>query len=45
MNIGFERVVFGQIQSHKIGLSAQIQFRYTPNKMPIKDGLRAQEII
>ena len=45
---GFERVVFGQIQPHKIGLSdlsspnSQIQFRYTPNTMPIKDGLRTK---
>ena len=46
INIGFERVVFGQIQPHKIGLSdlrspnSQIQFRYTPNTMPIKYGFR-----
>ena len=44
---GFERVVFGQIQPHKIGLSdlrspnSQIQFRYTTNTMPVKDGLSA----
>ena len=43
--IGFEIIVFGQIPPHKIGVSdlrslnSQIQFRYTPNTMPIKDGL------
>ena len=43
--IGFEIIVFGQILPHKIGVSdlrspnSQIQFRYTPNTMPIKDGL------
>ena len=37
-------VVSGQIQPHKIGLSdlrspdSQIQFRHTPNTIPIKDG-------
>ena len=45
MNIGFEIIVFGQILPHKIGVSdlrspnSQIQFLYTPNTMPIKDGL------
>ena len=45
-NIGFEVIVFGQILPHKIGVSdlrspnSQIQFLYTPNTMPIKDGLR-----
>ena len=45
INIGFEIIVFGQILPHKIGVSdlrspySQIQFRYTPNTMPIKDGL------
>ena len=44
--IGFEIIVFGQILPHKIGVSdlrspnSQIQFLYTPNTMPIKDGLR-----
>ena len=43
--IGFEIIVFGQILPHKIGVSdlrspnSQIQFQYTPNTMPIKDGL------
>ena len=42
---GFEIIVFGQILPHKIGVSdltspnSHIQFRYTPNTMPIKDGL------
>ena len=46
--IGFEIIVFGQILPHKIGVSdlrspnSQIQFRYTPNTMPIKDGLRTR---
>ena len=46
INLGFEIIVFGQILPHKIGVSdlrspnSQIQFRYTPNTMPIKDGLR-----
>ena len=45
INIGFEIIVFGQILPHKIGVSdlrspnSQIQFQYTPNTMPIKDGL------
>ena len=45
MNMGFEIIVFGQILPHKIGVSdlrspnSQIQFLYTPNTMPIKDGL------
>ena len=45
--IGFEIIVFGQILPHKIGVSdvrspnSQIQFQYTPNTMPIKDGLKA----
>ena len=43
--IGFEIIVFGQILPHKTGVSdlrspnSNIQFRYTPNTMPIKDGL------
>ena len=43
MNIGFEIIVYGQILPDKKGLSdlrspnSQIQFRYTPNTMPIKD--------
>ena len=47
--IGFEIIVFGQILPRKIGVSdlrspnSQIQFRYTPNTMPIKDGLSAEE--
>ena len=42
--IGFDIIVFGQILPHKIGVSdlrspnSPIQFRYTPNTMPIKDG-------
>ena len=46
--IGFEIIVFGQILPHKIGVSdlrspnSQIQFQYTPNTMPIKDGLRSK---
>ena len=42
---GFEIIVFGQILPHKIGVSdlrspnSPIQFRYTPNTIPIKDGL------
>ena len=49
--IGFEIIVFGQILPHKIGVSdlrspnSQIQFRYTPNTMPIKDGLIVQVVI
>ena len=49
INIGFEIIVFGQILPHKIGVSdlrspnSQIQFRYTPNTMPIKDGLSDEE--
>ena len=45
MNIGFEIIVFGQILPHRIGASDlrspnfQIQLLYTPNTMPIKDGL------
>ena len=45
--IGFEIIVFGQILPHKIGVldlrspNSQIQFLYTPNTTPIKDGLRA----
>ena len=41
-NIGFELVVFGHIQLDKIDKSdlrspnSQIQFRYTPNTLPIK---------
>ena len=44
--IGLEMIVFGQILPHKIGVSdfrspnSQIQLRYTPNTMPIKDGLK-----
>ena len=44
--MGFEIVVFGQILPHKIGVSdlrspnSQIQFLYTPNTKPIKDGLK-----
>ena len=44
-NIGFEIIVFGQIIPHKIGVldlrspNSQIQFPYTPNTTPIKDGL------
>ena len=50
-NIEFERVVFGQILPHKIGLpdlrspNSQIQFRYTPNTMLIKDGLTALDAV
>ena len=48
-NIGFEIIVFGHILPHKIGVSDlrspnfQIEFRYTPNTMPIKDGLRKKK--
>ena len=48
-NIGFEIIVFGQILPHKIGVSdlrspnSQIQFQYTPNTMPIKDGLSCED--
>ena len=48
INIGFEIIVFGQILPHIIGVSdlrspnSQIQFRYTPNTMPIKDGLTTE---
>ena len=51
INIGFEIIVFGQILPHKIGVSdsrspnSQIQFRYTPNTMPIKDGLLQEPFI
>ena len=44
--IVFGIIVAGQILPHKIGVSDlrfpnfQIQFRYTPNTMPIKDGLK-----
>ena len=44
--IGFDIIVFGHILPHKIGVSdlrspnSPIQLRYTPNTMPIKDGLR-----
>ena len=47
---GFEIIVFGQILPHKIGVSdlrspnSQIQFLYTPNTMPIKDGLRKNKV-
>ena len=43
--IGFEIIVFGQILTHKIGVSdlsspnSQIQLRYTPNTMLIKYGV------
>ena len=43
--IGYEIIVFGQILPHKIGVldlrspNSQIQFPYTPNTTPIKDGL------
>ena len=46
--IGFEIIVFGQILPHKIGVldlrspNSQIQFPYTPNTTPIKDGLKAK---
>ena len=47
--IGSEIIVFGQIlPPYKIGVSdlrspnSQIQFQYTPNTMPIKDGLRVE---
>ena len=42
-NTAFEIIVFGQILPHKIGVSdlrspnSQIQFRYTPYTIPIKD--------
>ena len=49
--IGFEIIVFGQILLHKIGVSdlrspnSQIQFQYTPNTMPIKDGLTVKVLV
>ena len=46
--IGFELVVFSQIQPHKIRLSdlrsPNSQIQYTPNTLPIKDGLRYVKI-
>ena len=49
--IGFDIIVFGQTIPHKIGVSdlrcpnSQIQFLYTPNTMPIKDGLSLELLV
>ena len=48
--MGLEIIVFGQILPHKIGVSdlrspnSPIQFRYTPNTMTIKYGLRVKKV-